>query len=522
MLKLSQRLIVIDNGTDFKGILHCSILRVLDKFCFELKLRKFKVISDEIFKTVKNEINKNSFDRLDLVDKIDNDILFTHLMTVHDCEQYSSFLGKQIKHIITNDKNINDNNYYRFIIDNVLKVILTLNQAKKLFSDLQAFVSNYMILDSMYRLLNPQIQVQDESAQNIIIDNNVKDNIIDTNLQATHTDSFLDDVLNLCINNVVRSYILHETISYFSLYSAAIKKEDNIITIPGLFKNSQFYPSSYLKSLIISLSTIEHQTLDHFIELTLSYLQNNNDNVKIFIATFILFIYYLVKTYQTHPINVQNELEIWISKTDTQKKLLNHYSPNIKFDIVQTDVIDNNDTIISEISSKHQYLLRLSENEFCNTVFNEVSNIDNKIPVNFNLSHPIVINIEKFFNTKSFLTSYTHFEDNPEIITLAYRTFIGYTTSTNNISKETILNNATNIPVSVVKLFPLLSTSITTLNFNKDISDTLKYYTIICSFLKDPSIFNHIDILYIVFQIIIPYYYHMYNQTIYTDYFLAP
>jgi hypothetical protein len=535
-VRLSQRLIIIDNGLDFKGILHCGVLRVVDKFCFELKLRRFKIISDEIFATVKSEINKHSFDRVDLIDKIDNDILFTHLMSLYDCEQYYQFLGKQINHILTNDPDKSNNKYYRFIIDNKLKVILSLIDAKRLYSDIQSFVNNYMTLDSIYKLIMTQ-QLSDTSIEdhhdpeyydyvnNVAAD--VKETLHEKDLQSGIIEqSYFDDVLDLCLNNAVKSYILHETLTYFGTNSAAIKHEDNKIILPSLFRNIPFFPSSYLKTLIISLSKIGEHKLDHYIGQIIVYLKSNNkDQVKIFIATFLLFLYYLVKTYKTHPGDVLLSLEIWISKIETQTKLLNYYTQdnNLTFEVISVKE-ENEFDKISEISEKHKYLLRVSPDEFVTTVFTEYIDLkENKQkPMSFNLSHPTVINITRYFfnDNVTMLTNYRpNQESNPEVITFAYGYFLNFVSSS-DLSKDILLKNTT-IPITVLKLFPILSNNINSKNFNKDIVDTFVFYKTVCGFLEDPSIFQHIDILYIVFQIIIPYYYHMYEQTTFTDYFLG-
>jgi hypothetical protein len=118
--------------------------------------------------------------------------------------------------------------------------------------------------------------------------------------------------------------------------------------------------------------------------------------------------------------------------------------------------------------------------------------------------------IDKMYN----ILDYEIVNNGARIISKVYQYLINYVKNPSSL----LLIKETDLPKEIINLFDILSKKILkTSIISKDNVNTLNYYNILVESLPNPNQFNHLTMLYIVFQIIIPYHYDIYNTNQFVD-----
>jgi hypothetical protein len=244
-----------------------------------------------------------------------------------------------------------------------------------------------------------------------------------------------------------------------------------------------------------------------------------------------------------HEILISNKLqENMLNKLLKSHKIFKNFADQITFKIVDyesnfKEEID--DKTIKEISERYHHLKPISKEEFINSILKDIKNIkksDESLPLLLNQKK--ILNVTKlinnninikndfsFFNFNNFskvedsnniqneLINYRIIKDN--IITNTYSNILQF------LNNPTFVLNVKNTPKSVLNLFDVLTKEILNKEvLNKENINTLNYYKILKEKLPRFECLSHLTILFIIFQIIIPYYYDVYREEIFEDYLL--
>jgi hypothetical protein len=204
---------------------------------------------------------------------------------------------------------------------------------------------------------------------------------------------------------------------------------------------------------------------------------------------------------------------------------------------------DSNADEINKISSSYKHLIQLSQEDFADKVFLDINKNTKRIPIDFRINSKKVININNFlniqkpvfnnsklFDPEKVLSPAENLANNYElldykldnsngnkIISKAYKYLLNYSKDPSTI----LLIKENEIPRDVLNLFDLLSKQVlNSSEIKKDNISTLFFYEHLISKLPAPTIFKHLILLYIVFQIIIPYHFDIYQTTTFFDCFL--
>ena len=220
----------------------------------------------------------------------------------------------------------------------------------------------------------------------------------------------------------------------------------------------------------------------------------------------------------------------------------------IRFQIYNLDLDYNNSKYeedIKHISNKYKHLIQVSEEDFLKSVLIELENNTNyNFPIDFNLNKKKIIDLKELYkfdnmkakkinlntelfgseqkfdivvNDKILMTSLLDYQiKDKEPITLAYKHLLNYA----NNQSSVLLIKDNEFPKNIKMLFDILNNILNRNNFPADMINTLDYYKVICNLIPSVKQMNHLTVLYIIFQIIIPYYFDVYKVTRFQDSFL--
>lgn len=525
-MDFASRFFYINVSNNFQGFLKLSTIREYDKFLMKFDLFRFRTNDKTLIKSFEKECIKNST-RIELVSKIDSILEGDCVLDCSEVETYSKQLSSEIGRVRNNL-----DNSYMFCINNKLKVVLNVRQAIRLYYDLKAFYENYLILETVFKMsIKTEKKIE-------ILPNNQK--ITDKKPPPPPPDikplNILDNIVSFCLSKVVRLSLIHQTITYFRYTTKefySIKKDENktIITLPNIVSKCSVYNTDYYRSLILSISTINIQQVSHYINKLVSILESNSrdyveNSVHVMMISYLIFLYFLRCTYDSHTRYIIDNVDNILNDVNLQTKIFNHNidiyckSSNVVFKVVDLDVFEKS-VNISDVGKEYSYLISVDEEKFIQTILKETK--DN-VPKDFMLSTKKVLDLRFLRNTKKCKNGKIFESNNDNLdglldyvsveqdFTDAYRLFKKY----NNDPSVLMLKN-NEIPKSVLNLFDCLKKILVRQNFAETDVSTLGYYNKLCDLLPNAKLLTHTTILYIVFQIVIPFHYEIYGTTSFVD-----
>jgi hypothetical protein len=330
------------------------------------------------------------------------------------------------------------------------------------------------------------------------------------------------------------------------------------ILMPGNFNIDE----TYFKSLILS-SNLHINSITYVIRKLLStllqgYNQYKDKPIFIMMIGYLLFVYLMRYLYEVNKDNFRDHFSKIICTPESQKLLFmtlinntfTEFQNKVFFEFTSGNYETNeeiNRDEINKLSLLYKHLLPISQEDFADKIFVDLNNNQKKIlPIDFKINTKKVIDINNFLNDtngKNHLQSKFFDSDNTlnpvesdlineykfldykvipsgngeKIISETYKCLINYTKNPSSL----LLIKDNKISKSVINLFDTLSKYLLTKDkIKKEDISTLYYYNLLVDVLPDSSVFKHTTLLYIIYQIMIPYHYDIYSNTQFVDVFL--
>lgn len=562
MFYLSSKLYHVNAGMTNQYIFSFSLIREFDQFLILLELYKLRIQDDFTLDIVVKHCNDYP-NRKTLLDKVDNQLVDSLKISYYEVENYLPTLLQQKLYI---DQNYMDNQLINFkIFNDVFRVIFNKRQINRLYYDINAYYSNYIVLESLYQLTLRNTNENDYKS--IVNINEKRDSLkqehqnaekTKTNIQlpkkvVTPSSTRLDDILLLCISPLVKSFLIHISTNYYVYVTEdhCYLDDNNTYNIPNIFSSTYIFNSNYLKSILMCLVNYSVENIKMRTQKILMQLKDEHDELKPLermLLINLLFLYYLRFTHETHTEYLDNNIVRIFNDSHLQSRLLfNHtknYFPDIdlKFNVVDIGVDDMKeaklDQDIVDIGKKYKHLIPVSEKDFIQKIMKEVdddSPIDDQLKLNridiLNLielkNNSISPNKRSLLNQNKLITEDSQDERqennndlfkynfNQDYLTPAYRLFNEYVNDPNTFVVQLKTNKlkTDNVSKTIINLFEPIKTIL----YSKEVNiqnhfNTYDYYKILCNNLNDPLSFPYYVLLFIIFQIIIPHLYVNYNM----------
>ena len=512
------------NAGPVQAILKFKIVRDNYKFkvvfeLYELHIKKDQVEMCNLIEQQCNQINSQ------VLEKFNNNLNGSIILDYYNVESYLPVL----KNIIIQ---IQDTKRYNITLYNKLQVILTRVELIRIYNDLESFYKNHMLLETCLRM----VSISNEKPPEVVkVCNYKKENITQPqpepqNQQLPKDDSNL--LFQLCVNDKLKQLLIFQILNYYMFLPLdEISTKNNIIYIPNLF-SSVLFNKIYNSSLLFTLTNTNINDLKIVISKILKNLKDDKlDKVVVMGLTFLLYFYLLRLIYDTHTSYVLNNLDDIFKDRTIQEKLLNSqiniYFKEISIQFNVTDIkLDNIVSVnIDKLSEKYNYLKIVNQEDFTDKIF---ENIDKKESVPINQHSILDLNNLKYCkidlttlpifgkddidNSTQLLLEYEKVDNRLETYCLKiFNIFI------NDSNKFYLLKdkNSISLPVTILNLFPKIADILKTINTKQKLDSTLTYYNLLIDELSDD--FLPSTLIYIIFQLMIPYMYNNYNINIFDD-----
>jgi len=508
------------NAGPKQAILKFKIIRENYKFkvIFELYELHIKYNEVEICKLVEEQCKQiNS----QVLEKFNNDLKGSIILDYYDVESYLPILRNMILKLQDNDQK------YNVILYDKLQVILSRKELIRIYNDLESFYKNYILLETCLKLITKD-EIQDEKPEVVKVCNYKKqeqENQIDQPKQKDNSNL----LFQLCIDNKLQQLLIHQILNYYLfLPQDQIQIKENTIYLPSLF-SSVLFNSQYNCSLLFSLSKkVEISDIKLIILKILKNLKNNDQLDSIFIIglSFLLYFYILRLVYETHTAYVLENINEIFCNNMLQEKILNSQIQiyfkdiDLQFKVFNIKLDDILETQIEELSKKYDYLKAVDQEDFLDKIFNDCNKNNNKEhPIcqyeifdlvdsqKINLNSIEIFNNNDMSNNGNQLLNYTKDSDG-KIETYCLKIFNLFL---EDPDKFYLLKKKNNISLSttVLNLFPIVSEILKNIKNVDRLDDTLTYYNLLIDKVSDN--FLPTTLLYIIFQLILPYMYNNYN-----------
>jgi len=551
--------ILLINQQTYKGLLKLDTILYADNILLSLELFNFKTqLTNVLIESFNTYISNREFLKTLPIEKA-----FEYKFTLTQAEEYYQYLLSVYEYSKNTDYlTAIDINNLRLWLDNVqiFSIICFFQGFILSYNNLKINISIFREQQVQKQLINkiqPEQYIPDsEPAMNSPVDNAQQQIIIDDFPTVLETDSvFLNDILKLSPSNMVTYFIskyIHNMLSYENIdtIEKAIDERGNItISMQPLIS------FDYLKitekgiyNFIDILSSFEF-TINEYINKIKTLLKgliyiSNRDNINDFTLSLktieiLIFIYTLksdvnqVNAILNSEQNINN-IMISIITNNTIEYVLNNSgefqcAKVFKISFFHPTVSKYNNNTINEneirnILNKEMYLLEIDKMQFLQTALNKVQTNKKKGDVKLILDSESIINIDeilsntqiiknKHLNYKLLKVSEKQFEKN-RIITPEYYSIlkIGSTMFKNiqsNSEEDLIMSKYYSNIEQCLK-------QISNVESNILLISTLN---ILYQFIR-PNIEANVQIeLYILYRIIIPFIYDVFNINNFKDYF---
>lgn len=567
-MQLSVLHVFVENGHN--GVLKLEIIREFHNLCIKSSVFKINATQKESINVFKSNLDSdpNNPKILDIIPVI---FVYDEIYQLPMCEKileyYDSFIDTK-------------QDSYRVYLGNNLLCTLTRIQFQRVYNFFKSFVTNFALLDSIYSIYlnmldvntNKTIESKTEEKEitvqtpvpDLSLIKSVEKPLVSVEALADKKEkNIYEQILDYCLNNTIKFYVIHNILTYLFDISAPnkikiINNSDNSKTIllTNLFNSNNISDHEFVINILNNnIKNLDENTfnftqkkiLNHIKHITINININNtiNNPQDLNVLLILVFIYYL-HLYRTIISKYPDFDSFLYFETNIQKSALNYFSKeyleNISFDTLEQDqqVIDNisdiNTQIIDSLSEEYKHLIPISQEEFANIVFSkslseEKTNIKELQDFDLILSNKKILNISvlmsnqesidksnkqayTFVNTTNYLSSNILLDYRKDIITKAYGYFKEYL---NNPSSVFLIKD---IPKEIINLFDFFSKSLHLLFNDKNNIYTLNYYKILQKNLPNPKAYSFETYLYIIYNIVIPYHFDTYKIDSFIDVFL--
>lgn len=538
-LSVKHFFIILPNSS--YGVIKTSIVNLNNTI--ELRLDYFKIISNDskVLENLYNICLENSTS-LNILKTISNELICSNIFTLNECEKLCNSLK---------DVNNKPSEHNKFITVNFfkgLKIPISLYNIKGIYTFIHSYYTNYNILESVMRLQSNIIKESTKNVKQTIIQPPTNISVVKSKIEPTSTNIQLNNLFELIINPSIKSHLISNILSKHEfIYNNNFK--DGELKFSLVFNNIN---SMYIKSLIMSNKQEHEDNILHCLLKLYQMILNkeyNTSSLYLMIINYLILIYTICLYMKRHYEYTVSRLEEIILDIRLQENIMNRvlntetifnkFKDKIKFIVVEEDIKninkDNDINTIKEISNNYEHIKLVSHKEFVNLIINDFKNGSSNDKTSLVLSNKKVINITQYLNNNrqnSQIKLFTIPGKNDDLENLEFE-LLNYSKLSNRIitksydnilkyiKEPSIILSLKNIPKTVISLFDCLVNSI--LNnevIKKDNVNTLSYYKILEKRLPDITKFDHLTVLFIIFQIMIPYSYDIYKNEIFEDYLL--
>lgn len=567
-MDLSGRYYFITTNSTDNYVFNNIISRQYDMFYMLLRLYEIKTTDQTVLKQLYDKYCHDST-RGNLLKKVDTKLYQEEYLTSDEIGQYMGNLQGCVKQIKANNL-MTTPKVYSFNICDKFKVFLNCSQFVRFYYDLESFYKNYLILDSIFkgyiantdsdqhsnlRDVNKEIKEIEVTKQNNVQDTNIGEKSTAESTQPVVT--FFDSLFNLSFNRVISTSMIHQIFTYYQY----VKSDDIIIdssdstvklTIPNIIPMDYLFNDDSFESLIHSIVKSSLNQVNLYIQKVVKSLEKCQElkdqlsemeyKITIMSLNYLLLIYCFRIIYETHNEFFINKFKNILSDPTMQSKMVNHVMQTNELSKILAIELSGNDELIDidngeeldNISEKYSHLIPVDQKQFVEYVFNE--NTRDNYPKDFNLTQFKILDLRDI-NQKEMNGYDNNLVDNDAMVVMSQNEnilkseLLKYNLSKKHISfpyeflvtkyfeNPSILSIKKDIaiPKTIINLFESLKDILTPSNFTKDIINTFEYYKILLRNIDGLNLLSHLDVLYIIYQIIIPYYYDMYNTTQFED-----
>ncbi len=533
-MELSSLLIPVDYP-DFKGIIKMGIEK--DYHTLHLSLEAHQIIFDsgspEMTRQIMDSINKKCFN-----DPMSAESIFNGIGT--DLKQQKKFNYPELEQLDM-DLSFADNLPLEgdsMEVDfSIFKVKLLPRHIKRLRRFVRAFLFNFSIINDTIRHFVKQQSGEVLKEKPKIVNQilKIKKEIMNVEVKE---DSLMTRILQFSIKPQVTSYLIHLIMSYYQYYNDVTIKEENMkIYVPKIFTPGNTYNKSYMLGLFNSIINISLESATRIIQESIQFIEKNHtelSSIHLKTLTYVIFIAAMRLLYKNYYQWFLNNINKVVTNKIVQQNILNTHiktvCPNteISFVIINAFTEDFDDSvdedIINQLSKNYDYLRGVSQEDFANIVFNKSDN-----PITHNeyiITSKTILDINMFIKSKinnnnilvdknKYPVDYYLLQYNDgNIISKAYYHLLNYIKDPSTV----LMINDT--PQTVVKSFDILKDVLSDKYIKPDNISTYNYYIILKDILPNFKEIDFTHILYMIYQVIIPYQYDINNVSIFEDCFL--
>jgi hypothetical protein len=569
-LELSILHIYIDHN--YKGILRFSITREFHNLYIEMKTYQITLQSEETLTVFKKNLESDP-NNPNLIDIIPTKQVLKEKYNLSNAETLVDYI-KSIPDTNNPSYQLSLSQNLTCVLDRnqIRRVYNFFNSFVNNFSILDSVFKLYL---NMLEISNPDKQISNQvpttsPTPTTPIKLNIPGSTTISNVETEVPDlapkSEIERILDTyCLNNIFKSFTIHHIFNHLRYLSDNVtitKSLDetskvNIISIPVMF-DSFYYSLNYdyiisvfnssfsnvdtqvisfnQKKILENIQIIINKNLDLDLEA-----QDQDDKLLLILLLFIFYSYSYISIVSTHP---DFDFSNYFTPETQQLGLnffINKFERPDKFEIkVLEEISSSNNDDVESISAKYKHLIPVSEIDFLDVVVSEYNiNVENKKEFkikDFTMSLTKILDVEAMmksnniinnitrdpiqtintntYSTRSFSSSLLNFEE--KIITKTYDYFKKY------LQDPTVLTSLLSmkeLPISkqVLSLFDFFSRNLPKLfKDNKD-NNTLNYYKILIDNLPAPKSIGHQTYLFLIYNLIIPYYVDNFKETKFVD-----
>jgi len=554
-LELSILHLFIDHNS-YKGVLKFAIKRHFHNLCIEMKMYRINLQSHDTIEAFRNNLESDPCNPK-IIEVIPTENVLTEKFYLVESEQViEGILALPETKLPSFQVQLGPN----------LACVLQRNQVKRVYNFFNSFTTNFALLDSIYKIYISMIEerkgtvstqvipeVQQAQQEKIVLENPalVKEQ---SDLAAEKNDqeeTEIEYILNkFCgINKHFKIFTIHHLFNHLRYVSDSVKVAEVNVDLPVLFDN-YFYELNYDYIVTIFKETFGETDANvlnfnqkKILEMIVNNLENRQDSDTKLILMLLFFVFYCyqVRTILTkypnfefseffNPETQQSGLNYFIKQFNMQKQI------EVKI-FEKEDDIDND--LVDEISLKYKHLIPVSEKDFLEIAIKEYKQQATFKIKDFTVSNKKILDITMLmksdeaikrvlenkketvntnvYNSRTCSSSLLNYEQ--KIITKTYQYFKDYTNDPTTLTSLLLVKDLP-IQKTILNLFDFFSRNMSTLFADKDNNSTLSYYKILMNNLPAPTSHTHQTYLYLIYNLVIPFYYENHNITKFEDVFL--
>ena len=540
-LEFSSLMIPIDNRS--KGLLRLSVEQKIKML--ELKVELHKLMFDLSDVKLVNTIMKGIIERCDQ-NPLNNDSIFNSITSrIIGSFRYNYY---QLEDLSGKFKFINEYDDLNEEIDfpgDIFgwKMKLFVRDIKRMQRYINSFLFNYpIILDTLRFVENRASSLKPAAENESLFEEPIKTATGENEIIEPEERTLIDEILEfLIISPQLLSYLIHLTLNYFRFFKISCLEQNEkklTVKLDHIVPCELLINRSYLYGLLKSIENVSLDTVNLHTKNLSKFIYNYEDklgNIELCCCNFILFFFCIRHLIETHKTWVSNNINDLFLNVDTQIRMLNQYIPKIsgipiKYEKCEKEELESPASEIKRISEKYSYMKSMDQEKFVEFVFDEVGK-NTKEPTGINIGIKNILDLDSLVQNKNLenefinkfdksnlnmILSYHKTEDG-KISSNAFDLFMKYLE--NPVVIITEKERANLIPNNILNCFEKLKNLLNDTNFRKDDINTQHYYEKLINVL--PEDFQFSNVLYMIYQIIVPYMNYFHNIRLFEDVFLT-